>query len=40
MSSDVDTRISRLLDQLMNPSLSPDQVSAIYDRINLLQGQA
>jgi hypothetical protein len=36
-SSDVDARVSRLMDQLMNPSLSPEQVDGINNRITLLK---
>jgi hypothetical protein len=40
MSVDVNARVSRLMDQLMNPSLSPAQVADLNDRIKLLQSQA
>jgi len=40
MSSDVDTRISRLMDQLVNPNLSTVEAQRIEGRIVMLRAQA
>ena len=38
MSDDVDTRISRLLDQLENPYLSREQQQRIQSKVEFLRG--
>lgn len=38
MSDDVDTRVSRLLDQLENPYLSREQQERIQSKVEFLRG--
>jgi hypothetical protein len=40
MSSDIDARISRLMDQMENPQLRPDQVQSLQMQIDMLRAQA
>jgi len=40
MSIDVDARIARLMDQLVNPKLSPLEAERIEGRIVMLRAQA
>lgn len=39
MSDDVDARISRLLDQLENPRLSPSEIARIQQKVQVLESQ-